>query len=79
MPSWSEPMLGAVAGELKSVYLLTGADRPKIARALPAEDRRIPRRRAGDGRDVLAREILQIGAAPLLAELTQYKANKTGG
>jgi DNA polymerase III delta subunit len=27
-------MLGAVAGELKPVYLLTGGDRPKIARAL---------------------------------------------
>ena len=27
-------MLGAVATELKPVYLLTGTDRPKIARAL---------------------------------------------
>src|SRR5690348_11675352 len=54
-------MLGRVASELKSVYLLTGSDRPKIARAV----RRLRDRFGDDSTEHLSAR--ETGAADVIA------------
>jgi DNA polymerase III subunit delta len=54
-------MLGRVASELKPVYLLTGSDRPKIARAV----RRLRDRFGDDSTDHLSAR--EVGAADVVA------------